>query len=409
MIEIQEINTREGLGGLVSDWNDLAERANPSLFLSHGWFSSCAEVLAPSQRLKVLALREAGKLTGIAPLLLRSTSLRHFPLKQVGFLDNDLTPFCDFLLLEPESGVRAIVDYLVKSGGFDLLRFNRMLPSSPNLPFLKRELERRGMTPHENAVAEVVVLRIAGDWDTFYNAKSRKFRMTRRSIANKIARLGEISVECAETPEQLKPALAAVLELSTLGWKRLENRDRLGEDVERRLLTSLVDRAAARQNVRIWMLRKDGDVIAAEFHLVDEGTAYGLRAQYDPQYFSHSPGRALDYEVVERLFKGGFATYDMGPGVAEYKRNWSDDTYASLQIEAFPRRLYPQLAAKVHYRLVPALKQTALGKWIVERGNKKVAATKSAEPEKPSDAEQAGESPKKPEMEKECPTVKSES
>jgi CelD/BcsL family acetyltransferase involved in cellulose biosynthesis len=408
MMEVQEINSREGLEGLASLWNALAERANPSLLQSHGWFSSCAGALARGERLKVLLLQEDGKVTGIAPLLERSTSLRHFPLKQVGFLDNDLTPFCDFLLLQPESGVRAIVDYLVKSGGFDLLRFNRMLPSSPNLPALKRELERRGMATHENAVAEVVVLHIAGDWDAFYNAKSRKFRMTRRSIANKIARLGKISVECAETPEQLKPALAAVLELSALGWKRLKDRDRLGEDIERRLLTSLVEGAGSRHNVRIWLLRKDQDAIAAEFHLVDGGTAYGLRAQYDPQYFSHSPGRALDYEVVERLFKAGFGTYDMGPGVAEYKRNWSDTTYTTLQVEAFSRRLYPQLAAKVHYRLVPALKQTALGKWIVERGNKKDVPSKSAEPEKPSGAEQA-ESPNKPEMEKECPTVKSES
>jgi CelD/BcsL family acetyltransferase involved in cellulose biosynthesis len=422
MIEVQEINSRDDLQRLGTEWDSLARRVNPSLFLSHGWFMTCVGALGSTERPRILVLREGGNIVGIAPLLQRKTSLRHMPLTQVGFLDNNLTPFCDFLLVDAQAGVRAILDHLVKCGGFDVLRFQRLLSGSPNLPALKLELERRRMPMFEKPIAEVVYLPIAGEWDAFYNARSRKFRMTRRSVANKIARLGKIGVECAETPEQLKSALAAVLDLSAQGWKRRENRDLLGEDVERRLLTSMVEWAGSTGHVRIWLLRKDQDVIAAEFHLVDSGTAYGLRAQYDPQYYSHSPGRALDYEIVERLFQAGFTTYDMGPGVAEYKRNWSDDTYTTLQVEAFADRFYPQLAAKIHYRLVPALKQSRLGKWLAERNERK---TKSAEPPKSGDPDNAAEpekdpeklpvskktaeSAKKTETEKECPTVKSES
>lgn len=417
MIEIQEINSRGDLERLGAEWSALANRVNPLLFFSHGWFLTCAGVLDPCDRLRILLLREGGKLVGIAPLSRRKTSLRRMPLTQLGFLaSNNVTPFCDFLLEDPDTGVRAIVDHLVKTGGFDVLRLQRLLPSSPNLSALKQELERRGMPLYERTIAEVVYLPIAGTWDDFYNSKSRKFRMTRRSVANKIARLGEISVECAETPEQVTSALAAVLELSAQGWKRREDRDLLGEDVERRLLTSIVERVGSAGNVRIWLLRKDQDVIAAEFHLINGGTAYGIRAQYDPQYFSHSPGRALDYEIVERLFHAGFTTYDMGPGVAEYKRNWSDDTYNTLQVEAFANRFYPRLASEIHYRLVPALKQSAFGRWLAERNRKKTNTTESVkgtEAEKPAETESAADNSsapaKKLETEKECPTVKSES
>jgi hypothetical protein len=107
----------------------------------------------------------------------------------------------------------------------------------------------------------------------------------------------------------------------------------------------------------------------------------------------------------------------MGPGVVGYKRNWTDDTYATLQVEAFSKGLYPQLVAKLNYQLIPTLKQSPLGKWLAERGRKSEAA-KYSEAEKPADPENSSE-PKKEavknesanhrETEKECPTVKSES
>ena len=408
MIEVQEINSYGDLEIARSDWDALARRVNASVFLSHGWFLACAGVLEPSEGLKVLILRESGRVTGIAPMMTRKTTLRKLPLKQIGFLDNQLTPFCDFLFEENESGVRTVIGYLLEQKQFDVLHFNRLLPSSSIFPVLKGELERQGLTVYEKAVGEVVYLRLTGDWDQFYNAKSRKFRMTRRSVANKISRLGQIQVECAEHPEQLQAALADLLELSAQGWKRQESRDLLGEDVERRLLTALVEWGGREGMVRIWLLRKDKDVIAAEFHIVDGGTAYGLRAQYDPQYFSHSPGRALDYEIVERLFKAGLSTYDMGPGVAEYKRNWSDDTYPTVQIESFSRRLYPQLVAKAHYQLAPAVKKTGLGKWLADRRGR-TDEPKSPAAEKAQEGEKSDATENEKAAEKECPTVKSES
>jgi len=367
MIEVIELRTIAELERVRVEWDELTERVGASVFLSHGWFMACARNLSTTESLKILMLRDAGRLVGIAPLMNSRTSLRRMPLHQVGFLVNVLSPFCDFILEDVEQGIRAILTYLFTSGGFDVFNCSKLLATSSSAPVLQKELERLGVKGYPRQIAEVVYLPIAGPWEDFYNAKSRKFRMTRRSVANKISRLGEISVECASTPDELRPALGSLLQLSALGWKRKEKRDLLAEDAERDLLTALVGWGSSAGNVRIWLLKAGNDVIAAEFHLVDGTTVYGIRAQYDPQHFSYSPGRALDYEIVERLFKEGFTTYDMGPGVAEYKRNWTDSSYSVLQVEAFPKRLYPQLVAQLHYKWVPALKQSRVGQSLTGR------------------------------------------
>jgi CelD/BcsL family acetyltransferase involved in cellulose biosynthesis len=367
MIEVNELRTTADLEPVRAEWDELARRVKASVFLSHGWFMACARNLSTTEKLKILLLRDGGRLVGIAPLMSSRTSLRRMPLDQVGFLINVLSPFCDFILEDVEKGIPAILSYLFGAGVFDVFNCSKLLESSPTAPVLQKELERMGIKGYPKQIAEVVYLPIAGPWDDFYNARSRKFRMTRRSVANKISRLGEISVHCASTSDELRPALQSLLQLSALGWKRKEKRDLLAEDAERNLLTALVEWGGGTGNVRIWLLKAANDVIAAEFHLVDGPTIYGIRAQYDPRHFSYSPGRALDYEIVERLFKEGFTRYDMGPGVAEYKRNWTDSSYSVLQVEAFPKRLYPQLVAQLHYKWVPALKQSRVGQSLTGR------------------------------------------
>jgi CelD/BcsL family acetyltransferase involved in cellulose biosynthesis len=222
-----------------------------------------------------------------------------------------------------------------------------------------------------------VYLPINGPWEDFYQSKSRKFRMTRRSVANKISRLGDIKIECAANQEELRPALDAMLELGARGWKRRTNRDLLDERLERQLLSSLVEWGGKAKSVRIWLLCKDGRPVASEFHLVDGKTVYGLRAQYDPEYFSYSPGRALDYEIVERLFHEGFAAYDMGPGVVEYKRNWTEVSYSTVQVDGFAPNFYPQLVGRIHYDWAPALKRTRVGQWFFSRWSRKCPSQKT--------------------------------
>jgi GNAT acetyltransferase-like protein len=92
-----------------------------------------------------------------------------------------------------------------------------------------------------------------------------------------------------------------------------------------------------------------------------------LRAQYNEAYATYSPGRYLDYEIVEQLFRDGCSAYDMGPGAADYKLAWTDSTYACHAIDLYKPSLYPQLVYRLEHVWIPALKRSNAGRWVKKR------------------------------------------
>src|SRR4051812_13920615 len=116
MIQVEEIRTVAELEKLRSAWDELAGRVNPSVFLSHGWFFTCATNLSASEELRIVLVRDGDRLIGIAPLMRVKRQLRRLPLVEISFLDNPLTPFSDFLV-EDERAATAILEHVLRTGG----------------------------------------------------------------------------------------------------------------------------------------------------------------------------------------------------------------------------------------------------------------------------------------------------
>jgi CelD/BcsL family acetyltransferase involved in cellulose biosynthesis len=375
MLKVLEIRSLPQLEDIRDAWEDLHARlANASLFLSYSWFYICAKNLASHEgTLLVLTVQDGDRLIGIAPLVEKRTTVRGFPLRQIAFLDTPLTPFSDFLLLEPDAAIRAITHHLLETcNSWDLLSLGKFKGDSPTLGLLSSVLIKSSCQVHTREVARTPFLALVGKWEDFYQAKSRKFRMTRRSVANRLKRLGAILVERVTSAADAGVALEAMLSVSARGWKRGEGRDLLTPEFERRFLTDLTCLAARKGWLNIWLLKHENNVLAAEYHLNDCGTIYGLRAQYDQAYEAYSPGRYLDYEIVEQLFRDGFKCYDMGPGAAEYKLSWTDDIYSCHTIEAYKPAPYPNFVYRLQHVWIPGVKRSRLGKWMANRSSSPV-------------------------------------
>jgi CelD/BcsL family acetyltransferase involved in cellulose biosynthesis len=216
-------------------------------------------------------------------------------------------------------------------------------------------------------VSKAPYLLVQQAWDDFYQSRPPKFRKTRRSVANRIARLGEVSVELIRRPEEAARGIQQMLGVSERGWKRRQNADLLSREFERAFLGELAQVASEANWLRLWLLRRGEEVLAAEFHLEDHGTVYGMRAQFDEAYAHYSPGSYLDFEIVQSLFRSGCACYDMGPGTAEYKLAWTDRTRSCYGIEAFNRGVYPRMLSFLQHSVIPAVRATPVGRWLRER------------------------------------------
>ena len=366
MLRIEEVGTLSAFEKLQDEWHELqrASRAE-SIFLSYEWFHTCARTLPPGEEMLILLLRDGARLVGAAPLLRRRAQIRRFPVTQIGFLENPVSPFADFILIDPIQGLSAILGYLWNTHTeWDVLSLNKLRGDSVNLEHLSSFLRREGCSFQKRVSSRVPFLSISQPWDEFYQSKSQKFRKTRRSIANRTHRLGEVTVEHVTHPENASRAVEQMLTVSSRSWKRLQGADHLSPALEQAFFSELAQVSSRAGWLSLWLLKKGNEVLASEFHLNDRGTDYALRAAYDEACASCSPGTYLDFEIVRHLFQNGCSCYDMGPGMAEYKLAWTDSSYACHTFEIYNRKFYPRILGQLQTRWIPSLKASAMGRWL---------------------------------------------
>lgn len=371
MLRVEEIRTLSEFGKLREEWGQLQRAAgSPSLFLSFDWFRVCAQNLRADQQMLILLLRDGTRLVGIAPLMQRRTQVRHFPVNQIEFLANPLSPFADFILIDPTQGLSVILAYLQESRiGWDRLSLDKLHQESPHLQLLCSFLEGGCFTFQKRVVSRTPYLNINQPWEEFYQSQSPKFRKTRRSVANRMRRLGNITVELVTSSENAAWALGQLLALSGRSWKHERGVDYLSPAFEQRLLRDLTQVAGEAGWLRFWLLKKGDQVLAAEFHLDDRGISYGLRTCFDRTYASYSPGTYLDFQIVERLFKDGCVCYDMGPGAADYKLAWTRSAYLRYAVDVYNRKFYPQILGRLQTCWIPAVKASSVGRLIRGRSH----------------------------------------
>jgi CelD/BcsL family acetyltransferase involved in cellulose biosynthesis len=369
MLQIEEIRTLAEFEKLRDEWRELqgAARAE-SIFLSHTWLSVCARCLSVGQQLLILLLRREGKLVGAAPLVQENVRVRHLPATQIHFLSNALTPFVDFLLIDPEEGLQAILKHFREvRTNWELLSLSKIREDSPHREWLERMLARRDAIYRKTTTGWTPYLRIEGSWDSFYQSKSAKFKKTRRSVTNKVERLGPVKVELLTRPEEAAAGLEVMFAVSERSWKRNQGTDLLAPHFEREFFSHLTRVASSEGWLRLWLLKLEDRPLASEYHLDDHGTEYALRAQYDEEYSSCSPGNYLDTYIVRYLFENGCRRYDMGPGAVDYKLAWTESGYHCHVVELYNSRLYPQIVGRMETSWIPAIKASAFGRWIARR------------------------------------------
>jgi CelD/BcsL family acetyltransferase involved in cellulose biosynthesis len=375
--DVRVIHTLEELQQIEQDWYGLLDRLGVrSPFLSPPWIALCAKYLAAGECMRILSMWRGRDLLGLIPMMESSSRMRGFPVRQLRSLLNPLAGYSEILACEPQAFIEAVLDYLSAEGHWQIVTFDRIREGSSGLAALKEAVARRNRFTMHSEVSRTPYLEIQGTLEEFWSGKSAKFRKTRRSISNRIEKLGGVRVECITGDGREEAALQEFLELSRKSWTRTEGRDLLAEDFERRFLEDLTKLAVQKGWLRFWFLRKEEELIAAEYHLRDGHTEYGLRAHYDPAYSYQSPGTFLDVSVVKRLFADGCKVYDMGPGLVSYKAAWTTTAYACSSISLFGPGVYAGFLGRLESEWIPAARKTSLGRWLASA--KRPAA--SAEP-----------------------------
>ncbi len=363
-MKVRRIDSRQGFASLAQIWTDVArEGGQTSPFLSHDWFGCCWDWVGPGRRPEVLLVEDAAGPLALVPLVRWRGALHRSPVRFVGMLTAPDTAFADWLITgRPEPVVEAVLEELARSRDWDVLELNALPVESPTVKAVEMCLPGRFGWQRRGTVRSPHVT-ITGTWGAYWAAKSQRFKKTIRSVRNRLAKAGTVTIDEYRQVSPDSPVFAELLDVSRRSWKAKESIAIATMPGIPEFFRALTDHASRRGWLRVWILRLDGRAIATEFQLEADGRVHALRADFDASVPEElSPGSHLSGEILRTLFgRDGVHEYDMGPGENPYKARWASGARETMHLRVFGRGVYGAVLCGLETRAVPTFRRL-LGK-----------------------------------------------
>lgn len=348
------VSTLKDFQELKSEWNGLLEQTGADrIYMTHEWFTAWWQAFGEGKDLFIVLVRDGERLCGIVPLMRFKGSFRGMPVRVIGFMENDDSPGCSFIVEQGHDHqlIEGAILFLTRDVGcWDILSFKNMpeddaIKTIRSLEICKRKsLLTVGLrSPYVN---------IDTNWEAFFNNVSARRRKTLKNIRNRVTKLGDITVKEHESAEKLHDMEV----ISKRAWKYKEGMAFTSRSDRYRFFELLSQVSEANGWLSIWLMYKADQPVAYEYHLKYKKTDTALISDFDEEYGNASPGAYLDFEIVKTLFESGTMEYDMCGSQDDYKKKWTDSIRNRRNILAFNVSWRARLLYLIERRVIGAVK-----------------------------------------------------
>jgi CelD/BcsL family acetyltransferase involved in cellulose biosynthesis len=281
-------------------------------------------VAPKSAVLRLVAVRESGRLVGVAPLFVDRS---HMGVRRARMLGSG-TSLRATLLAEPgleEPVARAVGEAIVSTAPEPTLVAFEGLPASSPWPQLFARawpgLGRTWLTRQRSMTAPVTQL--AGTtFDDWLASRSKNFRQQYRRRRRQLEAAGaRIRLVTHET--EVGPAIGDFARLHHQRWAERGGSAVLSTAVERMLLDVARDLAPSGR-FRLWVADSGGELISAQIFLAAGGELSYWLGGFDATWASHQPSLQVIVAALEHAWSVGDQRVDLGAGGQAYKFRVAD-------------------------------------------------------------------------------------
>jgi len=361
-LRINLVKEPEGLVKIKGAWHALCRDLGNSItpFASFEWYETWWRHYSAGETLNLIALWEADRLVGIAPLMLRNASIHGLPATVVCFIENNQTPHNDFIVLPAfrECFMPEVMNFLfkqIKANTWDVLVFNKLPVTSANYCSLIKHLGEAGMRWRQEQTLDSPYLVPSGNWTEYLASRSNRTRKSLRNIQNNMQKAGEFSVRNIRTWEEFQLVREDVYNVARQSWTE-QHGDSIASLPNAGFFDDLARCAAAMGWLSLWTLSLNGKVIAIEFHLQAHGKEHAMRGHFLPEFASLSPGTFLEMQILKHVHEEAnrVERYELG-NFYDYMRKWTDDSVPYMAVSVFNDRFYSRFLAFHEFISVPML------------------------------------------------------
>ena len=359
LLTVHCVDTIAGFAALRQPWNALLDPENPySIFLSHEWASEWFAAYGTGRTPYILTVQEGQEILGLLPMHAGTTAQSLLGMRDLRLMANGHSPYADFLV-RPENAVavrNVLATHLRRAGcHWDLALFAEV-GASANLATLSEIYAESSRGIHRQRSAPFIPLH--GTWETYRSNLSKRFVKVLRNNRNRVTRDAETEIELLQDPASIKAALSDMFAIGEKSWQG-ESASAVGSNEEnRKFYSGLVDAFASEGRLRLWFLKRAGERVAFEYHMVNHGVEFGLKTGFDRKLEKIGIGTFLDQSILERLFEDeALREYDLLGDFDFYKQRWTSQARNYYRITLYGGSWTARMAALWDLRLLPMLRQ----------------------------------------------------
>uniref|UniRef100_E6VQC9 BioF2-like acetyltransferase domain-containing protein n=1 Tax=Rhodopseudomonas palustris (strain DX-1) TaxID=652103 RepID=E6VQC9_RHOPX len=321
---LEIVQTTERLQEIGTAWETLWEQSGALVFQSHAWVAAWWRAVPDPQRrtlFVVLAWRD-DTLDAVMPL---ATCSLH-GVRVLEWAAKDYSDYCDVLL---RPGVDTVLiermwDHASAQGGFDAAYLGHLLPTAAATT-LSRRTSRSGLMlrPHHRHATS---LRVVGPWasgQAWFDSQSGNARRNYRRSLKNLSEGANVAFRRLGPDEPLGPALQRCAELKR-AWCARNGLIAPLFDEGAPMLQALAQVLADKNLLHIFVLERDGVVVAITINLVQHDTMMAYVTTYDSAFERSSPGYILLFDYIRWAIDHGATSIDFLCGDEDYKYRFAN-------------------------------------------------------------------------------------
>ena len=323
----ETVCTAQRLAEIGSAWTALWDASGALVFQSHAWVTAWWASAPDRDRrglLIVLAWRGEG-LVGVMPMAV----LRRRGIRVLEWAAKECSDYGDAVLApgtEPQI-LRRMWDHAGRSGGFDLVYLNRLLPEAAAHVLSDQGPLKIRLRPNHRSEEN---WRVHGPWPTgqaWFDAQSKKTRQNYRRGQKAIGERGPLAFRLLGPGEPLEPVLETLA-----GFKRawLATHGLAAStafyDEGSQALPAMVRVLAQTGLLHVFVLECGGRLVAVSVNFVQDGAMMAFVTTYDPAFERGSPGMVLMMDYIRWSIDRGLHTVDFLCGDEGFKSRFGTQT-----------------------------------------------------------------------------------
>ncbi len=305
------LNTTEALATIESEWLDLWRRdprATP--FQSPMWLLPWWRHFG-SNDLRVIALRQQGRLEALAPLYVVRDEDESLGL----FLGTGISDYLD-VLCGTGDHAGALMAALAEID-CQLWDLQQMRAGSPLLTASPPD----GWSDHLEEQDPCLVLSIEAAGHELEHLLSTHFRKKLRYYQRTLARSAPLLFE-AVNGENVDAFLDDLFMLHAARWQRRGMPGMLADEVIQQFHRDVSRAMLEAGALRMVRLRAADRSVAVFYGFAHRQTVYYYLSGYDPDLEKLSPGTVIVAQAIEEAVRAGATTFDFLRGAEDYKYSW---------------------------------------------------------------------------------------